>query len=108
MISPEGCAAILWRDNAKAPQAAEAMKLTAPDLLKLKVIDKIVPEPQGGAHWDHDAAARILKKHLLAEIKRLKQMDPQELVKKRVEKFSRMGYWTEKKGKKKNREKEIC
>lgn len=101
VISPEGCAAILWRDNAKAPQAAEAMKLTAPDLLKLKVIDKIVPEPQGGAHWDHDAAARILKKHLLAEIKRLKQMDPQELVKKRVEKFSRMGYWTEKKGKKK-------
>ncbi|OGB67110.1 MAG: acetyl-CoA carboxylase carboxyltransferase subunit alpha [Caldithrix sp. RBG_13_44_9] len=95
VISPEGCAAILWRDNAKAPQAAEVMKLTAPDLLELKIIDKIIREPHGGAHWDHQEAAKILKKHLLEEIQRLKKMEPQELVRKRIEKFSKMGYWTE-------------
>ncbi|GAB4380842.1 MAG: acetyl-CoA carboxylase carboxyltransferase subunit alpha [Calditrichia bacterium] len=105
VISPEGCAAILWRDNAKAPLAAEAMKLTAPDLLKLNIIDKIVKEPPGGAHWDHDEAAKILAKHLEEEILRLQQLDPQELIRKRVEKFERMGYWVElqpkgKKGKK--------
>ncbi|MEJ2636455.1 MAG: acetyl-CoA carboxylase carboxyltransferase subunit alpha [Calditrichia bacterium] len=95
VISPEGCAAILWRDNAKASLAAEAMKLTAPDLLKLKIIDKIIKEPPGGAHWDHDEAARILKKQLIDEIVRLQKMDSRELVNKRVEKFEKMGYWTE-------------
>jgi acetyl-CoA carboxylase carboxyl transferase subunit alpha len=95
VISPEGCAAILWRDNAKAPQAAEVMKLTATDLLELKIIDKIINEPHGGAHWDHQEAARILKKHLLEEIQRLKKLDPPELVRRRIEKFSKMGYWTE-------------
>jgi acetyl-CoA carboxylase carboxyl transferase subunit alpha len=95
VISPEGCAAILWRDNAKAPQAAEVMKLTATDLLELKIIDKIIKEPHGGAHWDHQEAAKILKKHLLEEIQRLKKLDPPELVRRRIEKFSKMGYWTE-------------
>jgi acetyl-CoA carboxylase carboxyl transferase subunit alpha len=96
VISPEGCAAILWRDNAKANLAADAMKLTAPDLLELKVIDKIVDEPPGGAHWDHDKAAVILKKYLSDEIKRLKKIEPTELVRQRVEKFSEMGFWSEK------------
>lgn len=95
VISPEGCAAILWKDNSKAPTAAEAMKLTAPDLLALNVIDKIVPEPSGGAHWNHDEAAEILKKHLLAELKRLSKMDPDVLVEKRVEKYAAMGAWKE-------------
>lgn len=95
VISPEGCAAILWRDNAKAPQAAEVMKLTASDLLELKVIDKIIKEPHGGAHWDHQEAARILKEHLLEEIERLKKIPPRELVQQRIEKFARMGYWIE-------------
>ncbi len=95
VISPEGCAAILWRDNAKAPQAAEAMKLTAPDLLELGIIDKIIPEPDGGAHWDWDAAASTLKKYLLEELRRLVQIPTDELVAKRVEKFSKMGYWKE-------------
>ncbi len=95
VISPEGCAAILWRDNAKAPQAAEAMKLTAPDLLELGIIDKIIPEPPGGAHWDWDAAANTLKKYLLEELHRLVKVEPRELVEKRVEKFARMGYWKE-------------
>ncbi len=97
VISPEGCAAILWRDNAKASLAAEAMKLTAPDLLKLKIIDKIIKEPPGGAHWDHDEAARILKKQLIDEIVRLQKLDSRELVNKRVEKFEKMGFWTEEK-----------
>ncbi len=101
VISPEGCAAILWRDNAKAPQAAEAMKLTAPDLLKLKVIDRIIKEPAGGAHWDHDAAADILKKELLKELDTLIKIPAEELVRKRIEKFARMGYWVEEKPKKK-------
>ncbi len=73
VISPEGCAAILWKDSAKAPQAAEVMKLTASDLLELKVIDRIIKEPHGGAHWDHQEAARILKEHLLEEIQRLEK-----------------------------------
>lgn len=96
VISPEGCAAILWRDNAKASLAAEAMKLTAPDLLELGIIDKIVREPAGGAHWNHDEAAKILKKHLLEEIVRLKKIEKTELVSNRIEKFSKMGFWTDK------------
>ncbi len=95
VISPEGCAAILWRDNAKAPQAAEAMKLTAPDLLELGIIDKIVPEPDGGAHWDWDAAAATLKRYLLEELRRLVQIPTEELVAQRVEKFAKMGFWKE-------------
>ncbi len=95
VISPEGCAAILWRDNTKAPVAAEAMKLTAQDLLKLGVIDRIVPEPLGGAHWDYDAAAGTLKQFILEELNRLKALPPEELVKQRIEKFARMGAWKE-------------
>ncbi len=103
VISPEGCAAILWRDNSKASLAAEAMKLTAPDLLKLKVIDKILKEPAGGAHWDHDESAKILATHLKEEILRLKQISPKELVQKRVEKFQNMGYWVDGKSKQKSK-----
>jgi acetyl-CoA carboxylase carboxyl transferase subunit alpha len=104
VISPEGCAAILWRDNAKAPQAAEVMKLTADDLLELKVIDKVIKEPQGGAHWDHEEAAKILKGQLLEEVKKYKKMKPEDLIAKRVDKFSQMGHWvdpTQKKSKSK-------
>ena len=95
VISPEGCAAILWKDNAKAPVAAETMKITAPDLLKLGVIDKIIPEPPGGAHWDYDAAAEILKKHLLTELKRLSKTQPDILLEKRIKKYEGMGAWKE-------------
>ena len=97
VISPEGCAAILWRDNAKASVAAEVMKLTATDLLELQIIDKIVKEPHGGAHWDHEKAADILKKELTEELKILKKLSPKELVAKRIEKFAGMGFWTDKK-----------
>ena len=95
VISPEGCAAILWKDNAKAPQAAEIMKLTAPDLLELGVIDKVVKEPFGGAHWDWDAAADNLKKSLLAELKQLSKIAPDKLIEKRIQKYEKMGFWSE-------------
>lgn len=95
VISPEGCAAILWKDNSKAPIAAETMKLTAPDLLELGVIDKIIPEPPGGAHWDYDAAAAILKKHLLEQLKRLVKIPEKELIEKRMKKYEAMGFWKE-------------
>ena len=95
VISPEGCAAILWRDAAKAPAAAEAMKVTAKDLLSLNVIDKIIPEPDGGAHRDPDQAAEILKKELLTSLNELSKIPVDELLKKRIEKFSRMGAWEE-------------
>jgi acetyl-CoA carboxylase carboxyl transferase subunit alpha len=95
VISPEGCAAILWHDAANAPQAAEAMKLTAKDLLELKVIDKIVNEPEGGAHRNPDKAAEIVKKELLQALTELFAIPADKLLEMRVEKFSKMGYWKE-------------
>jgi acetyl-CoA carboxylase carboxyl transferase subunit alpha len=92
VISPEGCAAILWRDRAKAPLAAEALKLTAQDLMQLEVIDAIVPEPLGGAHRDADAVAQVLKVKILESLEELSQFSPEHLVAQRIEKFARMGY----------------
>jgi len=91
VISPEGCAAILWRDGNKAPLAAEALKLTAQDLHSLGVIDEIVPEPLGGAHRDHQGAAQLLKETLIRHLMELKGMSAEELLKERYEKFRRMG-----------------
>ena len=95
VISPEGCAAILWRDAAQAPAAAEAMKVTAKDLLSLNVIDRIIPEPDGGAHRDPDQAAEILKQEIITSLDELSKIPVDELLKKRVDKFSRMGEWEE-------------
>jgi acetyl-CoA carboxylase carboxyl transferase subunit alpha len=95
VISPEGCAAILWRDSANAPQAAEAMKVTAEDLLSLNVIDKIIPEPEGGAHRDADHAAMTVKSEILKTLDDLSQLPKKELIRQRVEKFSKMGFWNE-------------
>jgi acetyl-CoA carboxylase carboxyl transferase subunit alpha len=95
VISPEGCAAILWRDAGKAEQAAEAMKLTASDLLALGVIDGVIPEPVGGAHHDPDAAAKILKETILRELDALSAISPDRLVRERVAKYGRMGFWKE-------------
>jgi acetyl-CoA carboxylase carboxyl transferase subunit alpha len=96
VISPEGCAAILWRDAAKAPEAAEALKLSAPDLMKLKVIDKIVPEPGGGAHRDPKRQAQILKDEILAALNELEALNPEELIERRIAKFRVMGQYLEK------------
>jgi acetyl-CoA carboxylase carboxyl transferase subunit alpha len=95
VISPEGCAAILWRDAAQAPAAAEAMRVTADDLLSLNIIDRIIPEPDGGAHRDPDQAAEIVKKEILKSLDQLSRTPVTELLKNRVEKFSRMGAWEE-------------
>jgi acetyl-CoA carboxylase carboxyl transferase subunit alpha len=95
VISPEGCAAILWRDNAKAPDAAEALRLSAPDLLDLKVIDKILPEPTGGAHRNHQLAAQIVKAELLVSLEQLKHLSTPRLLQRRLEKFRSIGIYDE-------------
>jgi acetyl-CoA carboxylase carboxyl transferase subunit alpha len=91
VISPEGCAAIMWRDAAKAETAAAALKITAPDLKELGIIDEIVPEPDGGAHTDHEAAARILEEVLDRELVVLSNQPVKDLLSARYEKFRRMG-----------------
>ena len=91
VISPEGCAGILWRDGAKAPEAAAALKITAPDLLRLGAIDAIVPEPEGGAQKNHKAAALAVKKAVLAALKELAKIPVDQLVDARYAKFRAMG-----------------
>ncbi|NOW47026.1 acetyl-CoA carboxylase carboxyl transferase subunit alpha [Novosphingobium sp. SG751A] len=91
VISPEGCASILWRTAEKAADAAEAMKVTAQDLLGLKVIDRIVPEPVGGAHRDPDAAAKALGKAIGEELDKLLKLDAKQLLAMREERFLAIG-----------------
>ncbi|MCK9432618.1 MAG: acetyl-CoA carboxylase carboxyltransferase subunit alpha [Candidatus Omnitrophica bacterium] len=91
VISPEGCAAILWKDGAKAPQAAEALKLTGPDLLKMGLIDEVIPEPLGGAHRDPQKIAASVKESILKSLKELASLDKDELLKLRYKKFRSMG-----------------
>jgi acetyl-CoA carboxylase carboxyl transferase subunit alpha len=93
VISPEGCSAILWRDSSKAPQAAEALKLSAFDLQELKIIDRIIPEPLGGAHRNPGEAADILKKEMLNDLEELSKLGTEELLQKRIEKFRNMGVY---------------
>ena len=94
VITIEGCAAILWKDNKTVEskeRAAKALRVTAPDLVELRVIDEIVPEPEGGAHTNHDAAAETLKQTLLRLLDDLRGLRPEKLVRRRREKFMRMG-----------------
>ena len=91
VISPEGCASILWRTAEKAPEAAEAMRVTAQHLLDLKVIDRIVPEPVGGAHRDREATCRALAKAIGEELDALAKLAPAKLRARREERFLRMG-----------------
>ena len=91
VISPEGCASIIWRDSTKAETAAEALKITAPDLLELKLIDEVVPEPEGGAHTDHAATAKLLDPVLLRSLGELAGLAAPQLIEQRYEKFRRMG-----------------
>ncbi len=91
VISPESCSSILWRSWDYKEQAAEALRLTAPDLLEQGLIDRIIPEPLGGAHRNHAEAALLLKTALVEEIKRLSSVNAEQLRKQRVKKFSRMG-----------------
>ncbi len=95
VISPEGCAAILWKDAGKAHLAAEILKPTAQDLLELGVIDEVVPEPLGGAHRAYDEAARILKERLIYHLNDLGKMKSEELIQKRLVKYGSMGFFKE-------------
>ena len=87
VISPEGCATILWRDPKKTLEAAQAMKLSAKDLLNLKVIDEIIPEPIGGAHRDHSYISESLKKSLLDNLDNLREKDIDDLITSRNERY---------------------
>jgi acetyl-CoA carboxylase carboxyl transferase subunit alpha len=91
VISPESCAAIIYRDAARAEEAAAALKLTAPDLLQLGLIDGIIPEPPEGAHTDADAAAAFLRDTLRSALEQLDPLSPEELVQQRYAKFRQMG-----------------
>ncbi len=91
VISPEGCASILWRDSTKAEAAAKALKITPTDLLGLKLVDEIVPEPEGGAHTDYAATARLLDPALSRALDELLALSPEEILAQRYEKFRRMG-----------------
>ena len=95
VIAPESCSSILWRSWEYKEQAAEALRLTAPDLYEQRIIDRIVPEPPGGAHRNPQQAAAILKDTLIEEMRPLKKIRPDKLIEKRIEKFSVMGAWNE-------------
>jgi acetyl-CoA carboxylase carboxyl transferase subunit alpha len=95
VISPEGCASILWRDSAKAEEAAAALKITPKDLSELGIIDEIISEPEGGAHLDHDAAAALLDQVLNRTLSELTSVIPSVLLERRYEKFRRMGQFFE-------------
>ncbi len=93
VISPEGCAAILWRDPAAASKAAEAMKVVANDLKELNIVDEIIPEPEGGAHRNHKEAAKIVKKSILKNLKELLKVPKEKLIEQRIQKYEKMGVW---------------
>ena len=95
VISPEACSAILWRDRRHAAEAAEALKLTAQNLLRLEVVDEIVPEPQGGAHRDHDSAGANLGEALRRNLERISQIPIPKLLENRYQKFRRLGVFAE-------------
>jgi len=91
VISPESCSSILWRSWSFKEQAAEALKLTAQDLIEFDIIDRVIPEPIGGAHRNPEQTASTLKEALIEELKPLLQKDRQTLVEERIEKFAKMG-----------------
>ncbi len=95
VISPEGCASILWRDSAKFANAAEALKITSKDLLELGIIDEEIPEPLGGAHTDHSETAKSMKTYIKKALETLSKMSPDELRAQRYEKFRKMGKFIE-------------
>ncbi len=91
VISPEACSAILWKDRRHAPEAAEALKLTADNLMRLGVVDEVVPEPEGGAQWDPELTAKNLGAALQRNLERVAGLTTDELLMKRYEKFRRLG-----------------
>ena len=96
VISPESCSSILWRSWDKKELAAEQLRLTGTDMLKFGLVDQVVPEPLGGAHWDYDQAATLLKKYLIPTINELEKISAAERIDNRIKKFGNMGFWEEK------------
>jgi acetyl-CoA carboxylase carboxyl transferase subunit alpha len=95
VISPENCSSILWRSWNQKEKAAEELKLTPDNMFKFGLIDGIIPEPIGGAHWDYDEAAALLKPRLIEAIHELVQYSPEYRIEQRIEKFGKMGFWNE-------------
>ncbi|MGN6539837.1 MAG: acetyl-CoA carboxylase carboxyltransferase subunit alpha [Ginsengibacter sp.] len=95
VISPENCSSILWRSWAQKEIAAEQLKLTSEDMLKFGLVDGIIREPLGGAHWNYDEAANNLKSYIKPVLKELEKIDSQERINQRIEKFNKMGFWDE-------------
>ena len=95
VISPESCSSILWRSWDHKEKAAEELKLTSEHMLGFGLVDGVIPEPLGGAHWDHDEAAAMVKTQVLKAISELKNIDPETRIDQRIEKFSNMGRWEE-------------
>jgi len=95
VISPESCSSILWHNWDKKEVAAEQLKLTSDDMLKFGLVDGIIPEPVGGAHWNYDEAASNLKAYIKPVLADLKKIPAAERIKLRIEKFSKMGFWSE-------------
>jgi acetyl-CoA carboxylase carboxyl transferase subunit alpha len=95
VISPESCSSILWRSWDKKEVAAEQLRLTATDMKGFGLVDEIVPEPIGGAHWDYNEAATLLKTSITNALAQIKNMDPEVRVQQRIEKFNKMGFWDE-------------
>ena len=95
VISPESCSSILWRNWDNKEKAADQLRLTGDDMLQFGLVDGVIPEPFGGAHWDYDEAADILKKFLLPVIAELKKINPEQRCEQRIEKFGKMGFWDE-------------
>lgn len=95
VISPESCSSILWRSWDKKEVAAEQLRLTGKDMLKFGLVDDVIPEPLGGAHWDYDQAAEMLKQYLVPALQELEKIPAQQRVNNRIEKFGKMGFWEE-------------
>ena len=95
VISPESCSSILWRSWDKKEVAAEQLRLTGTDMMKFGLVDEVIPEPLGGAHWDYEESANNLKKYLIPMINELEKTSPQKRVDDRIEKFGKMGFWEE-------------
>jgi acetyl-CoA carboxylase carboxyl transferase subunit alpha len=95
VISPENCSSILWRSWDQKEKAAEELRLTPDNMYKFGLIDSIIPEPIGGAHWDYSEAAGLLKPRLVETLTELGQMTPEKRIEKRIEKFGKMGFWNE-------------
>ena len=96
VISPESCSSILWRSWDKKEIAAEQLRLTGTDMLNFGIVDDVVPEPLGGAHWDYDEAAALLKNYLIPTIEALEKIPERERIEERIRKFNKMGFWEEK------------